>query len=276
MKVKHNKKRNTAVVYETLLKDMTAAILKGDSARKQAIVSILKEHFSIGTTLNKDLSCYRSLYETKEMPQETAQRIVFEAKKQRASLDPKDLFNAQTRVIHDINKTVDPSIFSNFVPNYKTLATIHQIFSDNLSPKERVLLENNIVDLMCEKNVLEKTGGIDNITLNTFIRKFNERYEDKLIKEQKELLSHYIASFADNSLSLKVYLNEEVSRLKTALSDNLEDPMLQEDTDMLLKTKKVIDKMNSLKEASINDDTLTIILRTQAIVKEFQADAAND
>jgi len=276
MKVKHNKKRNTAVIYETLLKDMTAAILKGDNSRKQAIISILKEHFSIGTTLNKDLSCYRSIYETRDLSAETSQRIILEAKRQRASLDPKELFEAQTRTIHDINKKVDPSIFSNFVPNYKTLATIHQIFSDNLSPKERVLLENKIVEIMCEKNVFDKTKDIDNITLNTFVQKFNEKYEDKLIEEQKVLLSHYIASFADNSLSLKVYLNNEVARLKEELRASLNTHILQEDSDMLLKTKKVIDRMESLKEATLNDNTITTILRTQAIVKEFQSNAVND
>ena len=276
MKVKHNKKRNTAVIYETLLKDMTAAILKGDNSRKQAIISILKEPFSIGTTLNKDLSCYRSIYETRDLSAETSQRIILEAKKQRASLDPKELFEAQTRTIHDINKKVDPSIFSNFVPNYKTLATIHQIFSDNLSPKERVLLENKIVEIMCEKNVFDKTKDIDNITLNTFVQKFNEKYEDKLIEEQKVLLSHYIASFADNSLSLKVYLNNEVARLKEELRASLNTHILQEDSDMLLKTKKVIDRMESLKEATLNDNTITTILRTQAIVKEFQSNAVND
>lgn len=276
MKVKHNKKRNTAVIYETLLKDMTAAILKGDNSRKQAIISILKEHFSVGTTLNKDLSCYRSIYETRDLSAETSQRIILEAKRQRASLDPKELFDAQTRTIHDINKKVDPSIFSNFVPNYKTLATIHQIFSDNLSPKERVLLENKIIGIMCEKNVFDKTKDIDNITLNTFVQKFNEKYEDKLIEEQKVLLSHYIASFSDNSLSLKVYLNDEVARLKEELKASLNTHILQEDADMLLKTKKVIDRMESLKEAALNDNTITTILRTQAIVKEFQSNAVND
>ena len=276
MKVKHNKKRNTAVIYETLLKDMTAAILKGDNSRKQAIISILKEHFSIGTTLNKDLSCYRSIYETRDLSAETSQRIILEAKRQRASLDPKELFDAQTRTIHDINKKVDPSIFSNFVPNYKTLATIHQIFSDNLSPKERVLLENKIIGIMCEKNVFDKTKDIDNTTLNTFVQKFNEKYEDKLIEEQKVLLSHYIASFSDNSLSLKVYLNDEVARLKEELKASLNTHILQEDADMLLKTKKVIDRMESLKEATLDDNTITTILRTQAIVKEFQSNAVND
>jgi len=61
MKIKHNKKRNTAVVYEALLKDMTAAILKGDAERKAAVISVIKEHFSRGTVLGKDLSCYRNI-----------------------------------------------------------------------------------------------------------------------------------------------------------------------------------------------------------------------
>ena len=52
--------------------------------------------------------------------------------------------------------------------------------------------------------------------------------------------------------------------------------ILQEDSDMLLKTKKVIDRMESLKEATLNDNTITTILRTQAIVKEFQSNAVND
>ena len=275
MKIKHNKKRNTAVVYEALLKDMTAAILKGDNERKATIVSLMKEHFSRGTILNKDLSCYRSLYETKNATPQVSQRIIFEAKKQKMSIDKQALFEAQTKVIHDINKNIDSSIFSNFVPNYKTLATIHQIFSDNVSPKERVLLENQMTQYMCEKIVKQEATGVDTLTLSTFIEKFNQRYDDKLLDEQKVLLSHYITSFTDNNLGLKMYLNDEAARLKEALNGFLNDKILQEDLSMLTKTKKVIERIESLRESDINEETLTVILRTQALVREFESDGAN-
>lgn len=275
MKIKHNKKRNTAVVYEALLKDMTAAILKGDGDRKAAIISVIKEHFSRGTVLGKDLSCYRSLYETKNATPEISQRIIFEAKKQKMSIDKEKLFEAQTKVIHDINKNIDSSIFSNFVPNYKTLATIHQIFSDNITPKERVLLENQMAQYMCEKIIKQEVPQVDTLTLAKFIEKFNQRYDDKLLDEQKTLLSHYITSFTDNNLTLKMYLNDEVARLKEQLNGFLNDTILQEDSSMLSKTKKVIEKIESLKTSDINEDTLTTVLRTQALVKEFESDGAN-
>ena len=51
------------------------------------------------------------------------------------------------RMINDINKELEPSVFGNFVPNYKTLASISQIFSDKVSPRDQVLLENEILSV---------------------------------------------------------------------------------------------------------------------------------
>jgi hypothetical protein len=61
MKIKHNKKRNTAFVYEALIREGTSAILQKDEKRKQTIVDIIKEHFKNGSILKSDLECYRSL-----------------------------------------------------------------------------------------------------------------------------------------------------------------------------------------------------------------------
>ena len=62
MKIKHNKKRNTAFVYEAIVKEITVAIIKNDHERKNKAVSILKKHFKPGSVLSKHLECYRSLY----------------------------------------------------------------------------------------------------------------------------------------------------------------------------------------------------------------------
>ena len=63
MKIKHNKKRNTAFVFETLMREATAAILKGDKQRKDTVIKIVRTHFKAGTELHKHLECYRALYE---------------------------------------------------------------------------------------------------------------------------------------------------------------------------------------------------------------------
>ena len=38
MKIKHNKKRNTAFVFEALVKEATAAVLKGDHEQNKRLL----------------------------------------------------------------------------------------------------------------------------------------------------------------------------------------------------------------------------------------------
>jgi len=55
MKNKHNKKRNTAFVFEALAREATTAIIKGDQERKAKVVSIVRKHFTGDSLLRKDL-----------------------------------------------------------------------------------------------------------------------------------------------------------------------------------------------------------------------------
>ena len=49
--MKHNKKRNTAFIYEVLTKELTKAIANNDADKKTDIITILKEHFIQGSPL---------------------------------------------------------------------------------------------------------------------------------------------------------------------------------------------------------------------------------
>ena len=147
MRIKHNKKRNTAFVYEALIKEATVAILKKEDTKRDKAIGLIKAHFKVGSTLRKDLDCYRSLCETQNLDRLTSEKILKESKLQRRLLDPTGLFKAQSVLIKDVNKELSPQVFNNFVPNYKSLATIAQIFSAKVSPKNRVILENEIIML---------------------------------------------------------------------------------------------------------------------------------
>ena len=76
MKNKHNKKRNTALVYEALVKEMTAAILRDDHNTKNKITNIIKKHFSFDSILKKDLECYHSVTESYGSDIETCKKII--------------------------------------------------------------------------------------------------------------------------------------------------------------------------------------------------------
>ena len=269
MKIKHNKKRNTAFVYEALVREATVAILKNDRERKNKVISIIKKHFHNESMLHKDLEFYRCLYENQNLDQKTSEKILREVRIQKQLVDSKYLFEQQTKLIRDINKELSSEVFNNFVPNYRTLATIDQIFSLKTSPKDCVILENEIVNNMKNKVVNGSTVPVDKLTYNTFVKKFNEKYESELLNEQKELLTYYIASFADNALELKVFLNEELSRLKTKLIESKKVEEIENDEDMLRKTNEVIEKLQSFTTAEITEDVLSTVLRTQSLVEEI-------
>ncbi len=66
-KTRHNKKRNTAFIYEALVRELTKCIVAKDESRKGIIVSLVKEHFAKGTILRKELDLYKTLYEAEDL-----------------------------------------------------------------------------------------------------------------------------------------------------------------------------------------------------------------
>jgi len=269
MKIKHNKKRNTAFVYEALVREATVAILKEDVERKEKAVSIIKKHFHSQSVLRQDLDCYRSLYENQSLDEKTSQKILNEVRMQKHMLDPTGLFKQQTELIHDINKELTPEVFNNFVPNYKALATIDQMFSAKTSPKNRVILEVEIVKGMTTTPQSAEQPAVDNVTFRTFVGKFNDKYQNGLLQEQKDLLTRYITSFSDNGLELKMYLNTEIGRLKTKLAEAVNVDEISNDNDMLEKTNKIVKKLESFSKSDINENVLMTVLKTQSLVEEI-------
>lgn len=277
MKMKHNKKRNTAFVYESLVREITSLVLKEDEEQKQKIIGIIRKHFKDGSALKIDLDCYRSLYENQKLDRLTSEKILKEVKLQKRLLDSNELFEEQTALIHDINKEATGEIFNNFVPNYRTLASIAQIFSTKTSPKKRVVMENEIIrNMLQEENEGDDMDAVDKLLYKTFVQKFNDKYDTDLLEEQKELLTRYIVSFSDNALDLKLYLNEEVARLKESLKKASQLDDIKSDADMLNKTNTIVERLESYAKESINETVLLTVLKTQALVKEIYHDANND
>lgn len=271
--MKHNKKRNTAFIYEALIRHMTDSIICGDHEKRTAIIKIVTEHFKASSFLKRDLDCYRSIYEG-DGKDDMNPKVITEAKISKRMIDPTGLFKAQTKIIHDINKKIGPDTFNAFVPNYKTLATISQMFSDKTTPRDKVLLEKQLLDSLACSDLKETSlRPIDNLIYKSFVEKFNSEYSGRLIEEQKNLLTKYITSFADNAVELKIYLNTEVSRLKEVVGQAMNSDLIQNDSVLVEKTQDVIKKLNCLVNTTIDEKVLRTVLSAQKLAKELSKDA---
>ena len=275
MRLKHNKKRNTAFLYEALVQELAKCAVDRNYEKRDTIISLMKRHFVVGTDLKKELLLYTTLSETRGVSEKIATRLIEEVRKSYNDLDQAVVFEAQTALIKDINSQLGASVFSNFVQNYRNLASVQQIFNKGMKPKERVLLEDKVVSLMMhagdrvsEPNRVE---AVDNIVLRTFIQKFNDKYKE-LHEEQKSLLTRHVLSFQDNAVELKIFLNEELGRLKSELSKAIESSEISSDKAMLKKAKQVITMLENFKGTKIDSSSLKKILQIQNLVREVNSD----
>tara|TARA_R110000824_G_scaffold216050_2_gene402681 strand:- start:119 stop:946 length:828 start_codon:yes stop_codon:yes gene_type:complete len=274
MKLRHNKKRNTAFLYETLVKELTKSIVNNDAKKKKIVLSILKEHFRKDSILGKELQLYKGVIESRDLDFHTAEKILHETKMVYwAGFKNQKVHDEQSKIIDKVNKDLSKNIFSNFVPNYKDLATLSQIFNDELSVKRRVMLERQVLSNMMsiEKEPKEKMKSIDRLTFKTFANKFNSIYGD-LHEEQRRLLMQYVFSFSDDGIGLKTYLNEEIGRLKKIVKESLEIEEVRADLTMLESTKKVINTMEGYREREVDEQMVQQVLKIQKLVKEIHSD----
>ena len=109
---------------------------------------------------------------------------------------------------------------------------------------------------------------INNLTLSTFIKNYNNKYSTELTENQQELLNKYILSFSDNSLELKAYLNEEIGRLKEEVTGLMVKEDVATDSDIQDKMKEVHKMLESFSSTKIDQRLITKVLKIQNLIKE--------
>jgi hypothetical protein len=274
MKFKHNKKRNVAFIYEALIRELAVATLNEKQDKKKKIQEAVKTLFSKNSVLGKELRLYKTLLETRNVDYITAEKILYEVRRVYSSFNQKAVYDAQTAAIHHINHEITPKVFAKFVPNYKSLATIYNFFNgDELNIKNKVLLERQIIETMVreKKKLKEEKKPINRLIVQTFAKKFNETYGG-LLEEQKSLLAKFVSSSFEEDTELKVFVNEELERIRAIVVASFETKEIKSDTIMLENSKKVLDMIDSFKhKKKIDQEGLILVLKMQQLVKEIKS-----
>ena len=272
-RIKHNKKRNTIFLYEALVRELTKATVEKDQDRRETILDIVKEHFSNDTLMGREVRIYKNILETKDAKQNIAEKILSESKIEYSVINKKQLFTEQSQMISRINKELSKDVFTTFVPNYKNLATLQQVFNNvDLSAKERVLLEEEVLELMTEasqKVDTKELKHIDSLVYKSFVERFNKEYSG-LLEEQKALLCSFISSGIEGNLEFQMYLNDEIGRLKEEVSTAKTTKEFTEDTEMLSKADQVLGILEGFSQKPIEDSDLKKILKIQELAREIK------
>ena len=259
-KVKHSKIRNTGLLFEFLLRQITLVVLNKNKSSKA--VSVIKENFNDKTELGKELALYNVLLNTKYNDDKKAEFFINEVVQQRLKLSNSKLRRERYNLIKVIKENYDMSkLFSSKVKNYKLYATVYKLFEfTSLSPEEKTESFFNIVEhITTPENTIklsETLGGtpipedsdLRILTYKTLLEKYNAKYS-KLNKSQKNLLREYINNVSNTS-SLKETIKEIVRELKKDLQihkKNLKDEVVK------IKMNEAIKSINEM--CGLTDDS---------------------
>lgn len=271
MKLVHNKKRNTLFLYESLLREYTKAKIENNQKNLLEVKNILISFFSEGKILKEELKIYKAVLETENVDKELASKILEEAKRLYLGLDQENIFKQQSSIIARVNRKLTPKFFSNYVQNYKDIATIQQIFNGKASIPSRMLMERQLIERMSsnresEEQVNEK---IDKYVIHSYLNAFNKKYSD-LLENQKLLLKKYMTSSEDDNTDFVVFLNEELQNIENKLNTAHKMSEVKEDSGILNKLVEVKNKFYKLKEEEIDERFLQKILKYQKLIHEIE------
>lgn len=217
MSKSHSKKRNSALVYEFLVRWMSTALVEGRDSEAKVALSIIKKHFKPGSELYKEYRLSDSLAKATVSSSATAASIISEAKRAARAHDLKQLNEEKFRLLNEINSSVkDPLFWDRPIPLYKTLATIQTLINDwRKDPRDIDLIrlaeyEEQIVSWLQEskdfpKKLEEMKGnpGEDRLLLRIMSKKLEEKYGSSLSFLQRTFLKEYVLVGGSDSASHK-------------------------------------------------------------------------
>ena len=272
---RHNKKRNSAFLYEALVREMTRSIVSKDVSRSSLIKKMIQEKFHSGTHMGTELDCYNALIETSGLDVYTAEKMIHRTKEAYSLIDQRELFQEHSAAIKDINTHLGAAVYDTFVPNYRSYATVAQIFGEKVGVKEKILLERQVLQRLtsAEKTLDDDLQPIDSLVMNRFTEKFNQQYKS-LLPEQAELLQKYILSFNDDGADFRAHLVTELKRVYHLVKESLALTEVKEDQSMIQATNQVLEALSSLNVSRINSKGILRVLKAQQLVREYKSDDA--
>ncbi len=260
-KFKHVKYKNTGIIFELLCKQVTSDVL---SNKTNVSLNIIKKYFRGGTELHKDLQCYQTLLESRNISPTSASKLLDAILKEHADLNVKKLNKEKYNLIGEI-KTQYPidEFFESRVNNYKLLASAYKLFeyqtSDN--PVEHVSCYDTILEHISQKKAQQvltesddlwdnQDADVKQLASSMLIRKFNKKYA-VLNDNQKQLVNKYVSENTELP-AFKNFIYTETANIQTKLgklqnkcSDKVLRIKLNEAlklTNGIIRSKKITDE----------------------------------
>ena len=280
MRIKHSKYKNTGILFELLVRQITDDTLKeGESPA----VDLLKNYF-FKSELGKELKLYESITKSKVLSENQASAFISTILEQSTRLNRSTLRKEKYNLIKEIKGLYNINeFFATKVKNYTQFASIYTLIesqnSKNITDTEQIVdnkvnllehLTKSIASDEVKNDVLSEFQTYDKdtriLTYKVLLEKFNDKYDD-LSNDQKSVLKEFIES-VDSTPKLRNFYNSKIKELKYAV---LTEAKTLNDKVVKIKLVEVSKLLTELKKTDkVNTDNLVDLLQYYELIKEIK------
>jgi hypothetical protein len=280
MNIRHSKYKNTGILFELLVRQITADTLSGIDSKA---TNILKKYF-VKTELGREYKLYETLSKHKNLSEGKAEIIINTVIESSKNLNRGALKRQKYNIIKEISSHYNlEDFFKTKLPSYKAYAALYTLVeiynSENLSNPDQIISNKIAIletlttkqvskqkvedDLLIEFQSYDKDLRI--LTYRVLLEKFNGKYAS-LNDNQKTVLKEFINS-VDSTPRLKEFYNTKVGEIKEELNK-----LSAKVTDKAIKIKlnEVVNLLSPLTKTSpINNDNLINLLHYYELLEEL-------
>ena len=283
MNIKHSKYKNTGILFELLVRQVTADTLNGGES---LALPIIQKYF-VKSELSKEYKLYEILGKNTSLTEGKASMILQTLLQNSKKLNRGILRREKYNLINEIKKHYNlESFFRTKLPNYKTYAAFYtlteientealvdanQIVNNKVTLLEH-LSTSHIKETKVEAEVLRDFQSYDKdtrmLTYRILMEKFNGKYTN-LHNSQKEVLRQYINS-VDSTPVLREFYNTEVAKIKAQLNE-LNNKVSNKTVQ--IKINEVISLINELdKKSNVTSENIVNILQYIELLEELRVE----
>lgn len=284
--IKHNKLRNTGILFELLVRQITADVL--ENKQNGIAVKLMQEFFNSKKELGKELMLYRAFFNVQNLSEQKAFKLIQLVTEQRKVLNQTELNTQKYLLIKEIKEHFNlKEFFSSRIPSYKIYASIYKTFDasvnglgDNTTVEELANSQFTIVEHLSGKAISKELkednqlaelirsqdDDIRFLSYKILIERFNEKYKG-LNEPQKKLLQEYIYNVS-NSTKLKTYVAQESANLAKHIvheSSRVADKVTK------IKLGEVVTQLRNIENVqTLKENHMTAMLIGYEILKELR------
>lgn len=272
----HNKKRNSGIMYELLLRQASADLVDNKADDSKRVMGIIRRNFRKGTQLQREQKLYDSLIKTTVSSMELARKIVTEMRAVACSLDHKALDAEKTQLFVDVAKNVRDrkGLLERKIPEYKVLATLGTLMADWKNPSgSNIARIAEYEDKLAQWLTLDKTRQtleehvdvqIDPLVVKVMVDKFNKKFSDLSEEQRRSLAVLATGDRTEAATSLRSLKEATLKRVDQLRSDA---EIAGDTADKLEQVRTMLAESKITEEPTA--DELQLILSAAALIEDL-------